>query len=340
MVRFDRSLLEAFKTVEVRIEDLDRAGRYARTVAATNGTNTYRLRNRHFVPAQREVLIRSSHPRGREGSLYPCFIADRFGTELETLDIGRPGYWLLAALSGALELAGPNGKAEAHGTKGMILRAFPGVRVVTTDASLRRAVWMDAARLERMVQARLGEPPRKTLAFAPAVDWSSGQGRVVWRMIMRLLEEQHDPDGLMSDPVARETFTDLFLQTVLSRLPHNHAAWLDHPTGVAIPRHVRRAEAFMHASADQPIVMEDVAAAAGCGTTTLYAAFHQFRDTTPHAALLGIRMRRVREELQAADDEVSTRSIARRFGFTNPSRFIAAYGKQFGEHPKEARRRG
>jgi transcriptional regulator GlxA family with amidase domain len=32
-------------------------------------------------------------------------------------------------------------------------------------------------------------------------------------------------------------------------------------------------------------------------------------------------------------------SIARRFGFTNPSRFIAAYGKQFGEHPNETRRR-
>ncbi len=73
---------------------------------------------------------------------------------------------------------------------------------------------------------------------------------------------------------------------------------------------------------------------------TLYAAFRRFRDTTPLAALRAIRLRRVREALRAADDEVSTRSIARRFGFTNPSRFIAAYGKQFGEPPNETRRRG
>jgi transcriptional regulator GlxA family with amidase domain len=162
----------------------------------------------------------------------------------------------------------------------------------------------------------------------------------VWRMILRLLEEQRDPDGLLGDPVARQTFTDLFLQTVLSRLPHNHTARLECPTGAAIPHHLRRAEAFMDDAADQPISMDDVAAAAGCATATLYAAFRRFRDTTPLAALRGIRLRRVREALRAANNEVSIRRIARRFGFTNPSRFIAAYGKQFGEHPNETRRRG
>jgi transcriptional regulator GlxA family with amidase domain len=147
---------------------------------------------------------------------------------------------------------------------------------------------------------RLGEPPRESLTFAPGVDWSNGPGRVVWRMILRLLEELHDPDGLLGDPVARETFTDLFLQTVLSRLPHNHTARLERPTATAIPGHLRRAEAFMHASADRPISMDDVAAAAGCATATLYAAYRQFRDTTPLAALHAMRLRRVREALQAA----------------------------------------
>ncbi len=156
-------------------------------------------------------------------------------TELEILSVGKPCHFLLAALSGAMEFAGPDGKAEAHGTKGMVMRNLPDTRLVTSDASARLVVWMDAARLERMVQARLGEPPRERLAFAPGFDWNSGQGRVVWRMFMRLLEELHDPDGLMSEPVARETFTDLFLQTVLTRLHHNHTARLERPSGTAIP---------------------------------------------------------------------------------------------------------
>ena len=64
----------------------------------------------------------------------------------------------------------------------------------------------------------------------------------------------------------------------------------------------------MYASADQPISMgNDVAAVAGCGTTTLYAAFRQFRihkaarRAAPHSPTA-----RAREELQAADDEVSS----------------------------------
>jgi AraC-like DNA-binding protein len=336
MIGFDQSLLDAFKTVEVRIEDLERGGRYTRTAGGT--TNMYRLRNRHAVPTRRDVL--STSTEGREGSVWPYCTVDHFGTEVEILSTDHSRYYLLAALSGALEVAGPNGKAEAHGTKGLIHRGLLGARLVTSDASTRLVVRMDATRLERMLQARFGEPSRDMLAFAPSIDWSSGPGRVVWRMIMRLLEELRDPEGVMSDPVARETFNDLFLQTVLSRLQHNHTARLERPAGAAIPRHVRRAEAFMHAAADQPISMDDVAAAAGCGTTTLYAAFRQFRDTTPLAALHGIRLRRVREALQATDDDVSTRSIARRFGFTNPSRFIAAYSKQFGERTNETRRRG
>ncbi len=338
MIGFDRSLLDAFKTAETRIEDLDSGGRCMRTVNISKGTNMYRLRNRHAVPSRREVL--SAHARGREGDLSPRYTRDHFGTEVEVLHVGRACYCLLAPLSGSLEHAGPSGTVEAHGTQGLILRSLPGNRLVTSDANLRLVVWMDAGRLERTLQARLGEPPRERLAFVPGIDWSSGPGRVVWRMVVRLFEELRDPDGLLTEPVARETFTDLFLQTVLSRLPHNHTPRLERPTGTAVPRHLRRAEAFMHASADQPITMGDVTAAAGCGTATLYAAFRQFRDTTPLAALHAIRLGRVREALRAADDEDSTPSIARRFGFTNPSRFIAAYGKRFGEHPNETRRRG
>ena len=60
-------------------------------------------------------------------------------------------------------------------------RPLPGARLTTSDASLRLVVWMDAARLQRMLHARLGEAPSEMLAFSPDIDWSSGQGAVVWR---------------------------------------------------------------------------------------------------------------------------------------------------------------
>ena len=68
-------------------------------------------------------------------------------------------------------------------------------------------------------------------------------------------------------------------------------------------------------------------------------AFRRFRETTLLAALHGVRLQHVREALLTTCNDEPTRAIARRFGFTNPSRFIAAYGKRFGEHPNETRQR-
>ena len=338
MLVFDPPLLKAFKMAEVRTEDLDRAGRYTRTLGAVNGANAYQLRSRRARPAAQEIL--SVHGEARMADLWPCYSIDHFGADIGVEGEGHPRYCLIAALSGAMELVGgPGGTAEAHGTTGYVVRALPGTRSLTSDGSARLVIWMDAARLERTLQARLGDAPREMLAFAPGVDWSSGQGQVVWRMIMCLMAELRDPHGLISEPIARETFTDLFLQTILSRLTHNYTERLERSRDTAIPRYVQRAEAFMRASADQPITMPEVAAAAGCGTATLYAAFRRFRNTTPLAVLHRMRLQLVREALQTADHCVSTRSVARRFGFTNPSRFIAAYGKAFGEPPNGTRPR-
>jgi AraC-like DNA-binding protein len=259
---------------------------------------------------------------------------------VEILSIVRPRYCLLVALAGALELAGSSGKSEAHGTKGMIQGVLPGTRVMTSDARVRLLVWMDGARLERMVRARLGEPPRESLTFAPGVDWSSGPGRVVWRMILRLLEELHDPDGLLGDPVARETFTDLFLQTVLSRLPQTiRRGWsarplrrspviCDGPRRSCTPRPIGRSVWTMSppppAAQRQPCMPPIVSS----------ATRHHSPRCTPCG--YGACARHCRQP----DDEVSTRSIARRFGFTNPSRFLTAYAKQFGGRPNETRRQG
>jgi AraC-like DNA-binding protein len=277
----------------------------------------------------------------RAGSLRPCYNADHYGTDIAIVGDGQPQmYCLMVMLSGAMEMVeGPNGTAAAHGTKGMILRGSAGTRFQTTDNSARLALWIDAARLERALAARLGEPPRQALAFSPGVDWNTGPAAAVGRLITHLFEELRDPHGIASDPTALETFTDLLLHTALHRLEHNHSARLDRPAGVAVPRHLRRAEAFMHDAADRPIVVADVAAAAGCSLGTLQVAFRRFRETTLLAALHDIRLQHVRKALLTACNDEPTGAIARRFGFTNPSRFIAAYGKRFGEHPNETRQR-
>ncbi len=341
MIQVDGALLDGFERADIAAEDIDLGGRFTRQLAVLNDILSYRLCRPRSLPASREAIMSVQAVR-REGCLKPAYNADHCAADVMIVGKGQPHlYGFIVMLSGAMEMvSGPNGTAVAHGSKGMVVQGLAGTRMTTSDDSARFVLWVDANRLERVLAADLDESPRRALVFAPGVDWNAGPARTVHRLIANLLDELRDPDGLAADPVALETFTELLLQTVLHRLEHNYASRLGGPRAAAAPRHLRRAEAFMHASADRPIVLADIAAAAGCSLGSLRAAFRRFRDTTPLTALHDVRLQRVREALMAAGSDETTRAIARRFGFTNPSRFIAAYGRRFGEHPRETRRRG
>ena len=98
----------------------------------------------------------------------------------------------------------------------------------------------------------------------------------------------------------------------------------------------------MCAHADQAVSMQDVAEAAGCSLRSLHDAFRGWRDTTPLAALHRVRLERVRTELSCPGDEPTplfVADVARRFGFTNRGRFLAAYARRFGEMPPGTRQR-
>ena len=85
--------------------------------------------------------------------------------------------------------------------------------------------------------------------------------------------------------------------------------------------------------------MSDIAAAAGCSVRTLSAVFQQFRSRTPLSALHAISLEQVHAELSRGAGEVSVGAVARRYGFTNASRFIIAFRRRFGETPLQVLRR-
>ena len=339
--QFDHPLLDTFELVRISNEDLDIGGRFTRNLAAINGVMSFRIRDGQQPLTAREQEI-SVQAMRREGSLTPCYNADRYGTDITVIGDGQPQlYGFIKMLAGGMQMVGgPNGTAAAHGSKGIVARGLPGTRLLTTENNVRLVLWVDADRLERGLTAWNGEAPTRALEFVPAIDWDAGPAATLWRMITHLEQELRDPFGLTTEPVAFETFTDLLVQTILSRLQHNYTPRRQRPVSAAIPAHLRRAEAFMHASADRPVRLADVAGAAGCSLSALQAAFRRFRDTTALGALRDIRLQCAREILLKAGDNEPTRTIARRFGFTNPSRFIAAYGRCFGERPSDTRRNG
>jgi AraC-like DNA-binding protein len=339
MIVFDQKLLHSFRVFEVLDPaELDGSS-LPRRFPSDNRFNTYRLRDRGLARERPAGLLSSLAVR-RDGDLTIAHVSDRFGTEVGIRE-SVPRVCLSFMLSGGMEMVpGPSGTAVAHDTTALIYRGLSETRFLTQDNNVRMTVWIEEARLHRALEARLNTTVSKPLVFAPSFDWGGGPAAPIGRLVSHLVAELGDPMGLLSEPVALETFTDTLANLMLARLPNNYAERLAARVGVPVPRHLRRAEAFIAAHADRPIALADIAEATGCGLRTLQMVFRQFRDTTPLAALLDARLREARAALRAAGEDQSHLVIARRFGFTNPSRFNAAYHRRFGELPRETRQLG
>ena len=95
----------------------------------------------------------------------------------------------------------------------------------------------------------------------------------------------------------------------------------------------------MHAHCAAPIQLSDIATAAGCSVRTLGSVFQRFRGRTPLAALHACRLEQVHAELSRSAADAPIGAIARRYGFTNASRFTVAFRRRFGEAPLDVVRR-
>jgi transcriptional regulator GlxA family with amidase domain len=107
------------------------------------------------------------------------------------------------------------------------------------------------------------------------------------------------------------------------------------------PAAVRRAAAFIHAHADQPLTLGEIAAAAGVSGRALQYSFRRYFDTTPIGYLRRVRLERADTELRAADSAsgVTVAAVARRWGWVTASQFTQAYRQRFGVLPSHTLRK-
>ena len=273
------------------------------------------------------------------GEMSLCYVGGRFATRSAIGGDGMDRYYFAKMLRGRKTFVYNRVETSAAGSDGLVYRASAGSLGFSSDDSAWQNLWIEAPAVERVLEGMVDRRLREPLAFRPDVDWTRGLAASLRGQIDFLARDISRPGGVAENPVALAMVKDLIISLVLRGLPHNYLEGLNGGRANTIPAYVRRAEEFMHANVSVPIRIEQVAIAAGCGVGTLNAVFRRFRDTTPLAALLDIRFQHVREALRVAGDEETTMTIARRFGFTNPSRFNTAYSNRFGESARETRRR-
>jgi transcriptional regulator GlxA family with amidase domain len=116
-------------------------------------------------------------------------------------------------------------------------------------------------------------------------------------------------------------------------------AWLEGTDGTQAAV-LRQAVVFIEENAHRAIGITDIAAACHRGPRALQLAFRHCADTTPWAYVRSVRLARARRDLLRGDPRRETVfAVARRWGFTNRSRFSAEYRAAYGEAPGTTLRR-
>jgi AraC-like DNA-binding protein len=333
----DGNFLKRFNIYNVRDPDELLYGAHIASFKKHSKCYVYRPASKGWQTHPRGQVL-SAFGMGNTGELDLSYVAGRYGTSIAIVGDGLPYYCLSTMISGRTEYQ-PAGRAVievASERMGLIYRGTPGSRFRTTDNNDRLNIWLSGASLERRLVALLGGPLHEPIAFDPAIDWLSAGGQRIRRLIRNLCDETATPQPFLGNDLARGSFEDLFFYSLLLVLRHNYSDRLAQLTRAPAPRIVRRAEAFMHAHAGQSLALHEIAEAAGCSVRSLQTGFRRFRGTTPLAAMRSVRLQAVRQALIHGEVAGSLGELAKRYGFTNRSRFARDYEVAFGQSPVEA----
>ena len=317
--------------------ELDARSRVSHRFAGTSRAYRYQLRDRALWRMRFDDPIFSRATRGA-GAIVVSHGESRFATEVSIEGEGDL-FCFTTLLQGDLTVIERGKPAVGNAAHGLAFRPGQETGLVTSDDSLRTNVFIKVGEVEEALEHMLDTRLRKPLEFRPTLDWSGGLASSLKFQLDLVTHEFERPDGVADNAVALASTTDLLVALVLRGARHSHSDQLDLGADCAVPAYVHRAEEFMRVHGAEPLRIPDIAAAAGCSVRTLNAVFKRFRGRTPLAALHAIRLEQVHAELCRSAGDAPIGAVARRYGFTNASRFVAAFRRRFGEMPLDAVRR-
>jgi len=241
---------------------------------------------------------------------------------------------------GASRLLQPRAREAVIGdwATGLVFTAGPGTRYASRDDSVRLYLWFSGKLVRRRLEVLSDGQRVDSVAFQSAFDQTHGPGATIRHMIDFLFVEWARSDSLLANETTRRTFKDNLILYLLLGLRHSHTERLQQLIAAFAPGNVKRAEEFLHVNTGAPLTIVEIAQAAGCSVRALQVAFHQFRGTTPMAALRRIRLKEARTEILRARHTESITRIAADHGFSNPSRFAQLFRRTYGTYPFEALR--
>jgi AraC-like DNA-binding protein len=148
-------------------------------------------------------------------------------------------------------------------------------------------------------------------------------------------------DATEISPILVQELTRMTAAVLLGVFPNTimSSAYLPGPGWIPSSA-ARQAAGFIETHAGQPLTLSQIATAAGVTARALQYAFRRHYDTTPTGYLRQVRLDRAHQELRTADPAagLTVHAVAQRWGWSDSSKFTAAYQQQYGQVPSRTLR--
>lgn len=190
--------------------------------------------------------------------------------------------------------------------------------------------------LETELEQLLGRPLRGRLTFDFTPDLRNPIGRR-WRTVLDILvEELNHPTDMAQNPLVGRHLERLAIDGLLLGQKHNYTDAVGRDCRTQPRSAIRHAVQLIEDRPSEPWTTVSLATEVHLSIRALQDGFRRDLATTPMTYLRQVRMRRVREALQAADPDTTTvNAVAAGLGIVHMGRFAAAYRKTFRELPSD-----
>jgi AraC-like DNA-binding protein len=279
----------------------------------------------------------------RYAELGPVMISDAVHKSGVRVQLGdrRSCYQLVIPLNGRLDSRYLGTNIALTRRKSLLYRAQEPVTTWAGTGSRLVGVRFPVHHVHRALEAQLGEPVTRPIAFAPAFDQTTQQGTDLVSMLLEMNERLWHDDSFLLNPLVALPYVESLTQALLLASDHPYREMLARQAGGLVrPSAVRIAADLMETEPGRPLTVAALAAEAHVSVRALQEGFQREFGMTPMTYLREVRLRRARADLLAADRSAATvASVARRWGFPHPSRFAARYAAAFGEPPSATLRK-
>jgi AraC-like DNA-binding protein len=255
----------------------------------------------------------------------------RYDLDAQVHSLAAPDGQLLACRVDASDARSWTSTRDLDAARPWITDGRPVQASWNQDAQVRALVF-DRHHAESTLQLITGDD--KTRLRLASLTPRSHADAARWERAFARVEEQIVED---LPPLLRATLgRDALVATIAAFSSTFDEALLRPGQRRAAPSTVRRALTYIEENAHRPITVDDVAAACFISTRGLQYAFRRALDTTPAACLRRARLDGAHAEL-VSGTAASVVDVARRWGFSHPSRFAATYRLVYGSAPSAAR---